>query len=84
MIYTANSSFPKRCWHEVVIEGAGQLGADEVESATWIKTQAATNRQLVNALQQDLDAGEAEAIALTDEAAVSIEEGYVVDGTGMD
>ena len=56
---------PEAVWQEVVIEGAGQPGADEVESATWIKTQAATNRQLVNALQQDLDAGEAEAIALT-------------------
>lgn len=56
---------PEAVWQEVVVEGAGQPGADEVESATWIKTQAATNRQLVNALQQDLDAGEAEAIALT-------------------
>ncbi len=56
---------PEAVWQEVVIEGAGQPGADEVESATWIKTQAATNRQLVNALQQDWDAGEAEAIALT-------------------
>jgi predicted nucleic acid-binding protein len=56
---------PEAVWQEVVVEGAGQPGADEVASATWIKTQAATNRQLVNALQQDLDAGEAEAIALT-------------------
>ncbi len=56
---------PEAVWLEVVVEGAGQPGADEVESATWIKTQAATNRQLVNALRQDLDAGEAEAIALT-------------------
>ena len=56
---------PEAVWQEAVVEGAEQPGADEVESATWIKTQAATNRQLVNALQQDLDAGEAEAIALT-------------------
>lgn len=55
---------PEAVWHEVVVQGAGQPGADEVKAATWIKTRAATNRQLVQALQQELDAGEAEAIAL--------------------
>lgn len=55
---------PEPVWHEVVVQGAGQPGADEVKAATWIKTRAATNRQLVQALQQELDAGEAEAIAL--------------------
>ena len=56
---------PEAVWQEVVVEGTGQPGANEVESATWIKTQAATNRQLVSALQQDLDMEEAETIALT-------------------
>ncbi len=46
------------------IEGIGQPGASEVRSAGWIKTKPASNRQLVQALRQDLDAGEAEAIAL--------------------
>lgn len=55
---------PQAVWQEVVVEGAGQPGAHEVKSATWIKTQAASNRELVRALQQDLDSGEAEAIAL--------------------
>jgi predicted nucleic acid-binding protein len=55
---------PEAVWHEVVVEGTGQPGADEVQAAAWIKTQAATNSQLVHALQQELDAGEAEAIAL--------------------
>jgi len=55
---------PRAVWQEVVVEGAGQPGADEVKSVTWIKTQAAINKQLVHALRQDLDAGEAEAIAL--------------------
>ena len=59
-------------WHEVVVEGAGQPGADEVKAASWIKTQAAINRQLVQALQQELDAGEAEAIALTLEIAAEL------------
>jgi len=52
---------PKAVWKEVVIEGAGQPGADDVKVASWIKMHPVTNRQLVNALRQDLDAGEAEA-----------------------
>ena len=56
---------PEAVWHEVVVKGAGQPGADEVESADWIQRQAARNKELVQALRQDLDAGEAEAIALS-------------------
>jgi len=55
---------PEAVWREVVVEGAGQPGAEDVQAATWIETRPATNRQLVKALQQELDAGEAEAIAL--------------------
>jgi predicted nucleic acid-binding protein len=55
---------PEAVWHEVVVEGAGQPGADEVQTAAWIKQQAVSNSQLVRVLQQELDAGEAEAIAL--------------------
>jgi len=58
---------PEAVWQEVVVQGAGQPGADEVEAAAWIKRHAVTNRSLVHALQQDLDAGEAEAIALASE-----------------
>jgi len=57
-------TIPNAVWHEVVVEGAGQPGADQVKNAVWIKTQAATNKHLVRALQQELDEGEAEAIAL--------------------
>ena len=60
-------TIPEAVWHEVVVEGAGQLGADTVKDATWIKTTAVTNKQLVHALRQELDAGEAEAIALAQE-----------------
>jgi len=56
---------PDAVWQEVVVEGAGQPGADEVRAAEWIQRQAVMNTQLVQALQQDLDAGEAEAIALS-------------------
>lgn len=55
---------PEAVWHEVVVEGAGQPGAEEVKTAGWIKTQDVTNRDLKRALQQELDAGEAEAIVL--------------------
>ena len=55
---------PEAVWHEVVIEGVGQPGADEVEAAIWIKTRSVTNTPLVSALRQELDAGEAEAIVL--------------------
>lgn len=58
-------TIPDAVWREVVLEGAGQPGADEIESAAWILRQAAGNRELVRALRQDLDAGEAEAIALS-------------------
>ena len=30
-------NIPEAVWHEVVIEGVGQPGADEVKAATWIK-----------------------------------------------
>ncbi len=55
---------PEAVWQEVVIQGAGQPGAQEIQEACWIKRHAVANRPLVQALEQELDAGEAEAIAL--------------------
>lgn len=55
---------PQAVWREVVVEGAGQPGADEVSNASWIEAKAVTNEHLARALRQDLDAGEAEAIVL--------------------
>jgi predicted nucleic acid-binding protein len=55
---------PEAVWREVVLEGAGQPGAKEIERAPWIQVRSAANRELVQALRQELDAGEAEAIAL--------------------
>lgn len=55
---------PEAVWREVVVDGAGQPGADEVEGIVWIERRAAKNKQLLQALQQELDAGEAETIAL--------------------
>lgn len=55
---------PSAVWQEVVIGGSGRPGAADVESATWITCENVANTGLVRALRQDLDAGEAEAIAL--------------------
>lgn len=65
-------TIPEAVWLEVVIHGAGQPGADEVKSAGWIGKKAVANTQLVVALQQELDAGEAEAIALALEAGADL------------
>jgi hypothetical protein len=55
---------PEAVWQEVVIDGTGQAGANEIRDASWISTHNVDNRLLVRALCQTLDAGEAEAIAL--------------------
>jgi predicted nucleic acid-binding protein len=58
-------TIPEGVWQEVVVEGVGQAGAELIGSAAWIKKRPVKNRELVQALQQELDAGEAEAIALS-------------------
>ena len=55
---------PTAVWQEVVEKGAGKPGAQEIQAATWLQVQTPENKPLVQALRQDLDAGEAEAIAL--------------------
>lgn len=55
---------PHAVWQEVVVEGAGQPGAKEARTSSWIETRDVSNEHLVRALRQDWDAGEAEAIAL--------------------
>lgn len=55
---------PSAVWQEAVEKGIGQPGSEEIKSANWIQVVEVQNTPLVTALQQDLDAGEAEAIAL--------------------
>ena len=55
---------PTAVWQEVVEEGAGKPGAEELKTADWLQVQEPENKPLVHSLRQDLDAGEAEAIAL--------------------
>ena len=55
---------PSAVWQEAVENGVGQPGSAEIKSADWIQIVKIQNIPLVVALQQDLDTGEAEAIAL--------------------
>ena len=55
---------PEAVWREVVTRGAGRPGAKEIRTASWVETRGVANKNLVRALRQGLDAGEAEAIAL--------------------
>lgn len=55
---------PDAVWQEVVEDGRGQAGADEIRQATWIERATVSNQPLVHSLRQDLDPGEAEAIVL--------------------
>ena len=60
----ARLCIPQAVYDEVVVQGSGQPGAAEVAGSDWITVQAVTNPPLVRVLRQELDAGEAEAIAL--------------------
>lgn len=55
---------PPAVWHEVVAVGLGRPGQAELRAAAWLQVGEPGNRPLVSALRRDLDAGEAEAIAL--------------------
>jgi len=55
---------PEAVWQEVVVDGKGQPGAEEIRHTTWIERAAVSNRQLVHSLRQELDPGESEAVAL--------------------
>ncbi|HZS00761.1 MAG TPA: DUF3368 domain-containing protein [Chloroflexota bacterium] len=55
---------PASVYDEVVVKGAEKPGAAAVVASPWIRTRAAADRQMVGTLQQQVDPGEAEAIAL--------------------
>lgn len=55
---------PASVWEEVVRRGQGKPGASAIQNAAWIEVRNVENWALVHSLRQDLDAGEAEAIAL--------------------
>ncbi len=55
---------PQSVYDEIVIVGTGEPGADEVRLASWIEVRLCRPSVLWNQLQLELDAGEAEALAL--------------------
>jgi predicted nucleic acid-binding protein len=55
---------PKEVWAELIIEGKGKSGTNEIEKAKWIKVVKVKNDSLVKTLTKDLDVGESAAIAL--------------------
>jgi len=55
---------PQAVWDEIVVEGEGRPGADEVRGSGWIRCEPVSNLHLARILRRELGAGEAEAIAL--------------------
>ncbi|HEX6819075.1 MAG TPA: DUF3368 domain-containing protein [Ktedonobacterales bacterium] len=55
---------PEAVYHEIAVRGQGQPGALELQTWSCFQTRPATDKALVAQLEQDLDPGEAEAIAL--------------------
>ena len=56
---------PKEVWSELIIEGKGKPGSNEIEKVKWIKVEEVKNSNLVKTLTKDLDVGESAAIALS-------------------
>jgi hypothetical protein len=63
---------PQAVYNEMVNVGYLVPGTIEVQTLSWIKTQAVTNTQKVSQLQSQLDPGEAEAIILALELNVDL------------
>lgn len=59
-----NVIIPDAVWREVVIDGKGKRGVEDVEKSDWIKVQSVRDKALVRVLEKDLDRGESEAITL--------------------
>lgn len=59
-------------YREIVVDGGGRPGAQQVKMAKWIRPRAVTNLPLSIDLKRSLDDGEAEAIALATEVAADL------------
>ncbi len=55
---------PAAVWQELNAQGKHWPGRDQTAASEWIELRQVTNTTLVEALQRDLDRGEAESIAL--------------------
>jgi uncharacterized protein len=63
----ARVMIPRAVYDEVVVQGVGKPGADEIRDAPWIETHEVANRDVVARFRAVLHAGESEAIALAQE-----------------
>ena len=59
---------PEAVWQEITAAGKGRAGSSEIRNSEWIEVCPLSNRALADALESDLDSGEAEAIALAVES----------------
>jgi predicted nucleic acid-binding protein len=55
---------PVAVFEEIVVKGANQPGAAEIQNASWIEIKSCTDQNLLQKLLLELDPGESEAIAL--------------------
>jgi len=64
-------TIPPAVWREVVEQGKGRAGVDDVEAARragWIHVETVSNELLLRSLRHELDDGEAQVIALAVES----------------
>jgi hypothetical protein len=74
-VFFGSIALPPAVWREVVEQGRGRAGARAVEKAYregWIHIVTPSDRSLLRLLKQNLDAGEAEAIALAVEESADL------------
>jgi predicted nucleic acid-binding protein len=65
--FFGNVLVPGAVYGEIVLAGAGRIGAAEIQTANWIHVEAIADRSKVDYLLTQLDIGEAEAIVLAQE-----------------
>lgn len=63
---------PPAVWREVVEQGGERPGVREVAEAGWITVREVTAQEIVQLLRMELEAGEAEAIALAHESGAEV------------
>jgi uncharacterized protein len=63
---------PQAVWTEVVVAGEGEPGSIEIRNADWIEKHNVSDKNLVIALNEILDLGESEAIALALETGTNV------------
>ena len=63
---------PEAVYQEIVLAGAGRTSAEAIQTTAWIEQRGVTNKRLADVLKLELDAGEAEAIALALESGATL------------